>query len=184
MLYEKSKDFNNEYNNKESSFMSDQHIKYSKQNFKQNYFSDNFKSKDKLAKAGILELKTEENYRSKYTKKYADDASNSYNDNDNENNKALKTRTYTPSTGNLYEDFSKNNKNEKDILFAKSSKFFDECRNKMKKNEYYDLIECLKRYNSTNSDENLILKDIDKIFMPYKELLKDFKEIFIRIKKN
>jgi len=65
-----------------------------------------------------------------------------------------------------------------------SSKFFDECRNKMKKNEYYDLIELLKKYNLAENNSERELEEIEHIFLPYSELLRDFRKIFTKMKKN
>lgn len=73
--------------------------------------------------------------------------------------------------------------NNKD-LYLMSSKFFDECRNKMKKDEYYELIELLKKYNICDNHSDKNLEEIEILFIPYSDLMGDFKKIFTQMKKN
>jgi len=54
----------------------------------------------------------------------------------------------------------------------------------MKKNEYYDLIEMLKKYNLSEGNNDRNLHEIEKLFISYPDLMSDFRKIFSQINKN
>lgn len=54
----------------------------------------------------------------------------------------------------------------------------------MKKDEYFNLIELLKKYNSSENHTGENLEEIEFLFKPYSDLLRDFRTIFTQMKKN
>jgi hypothetical protein len=61
-----------------------------------------------------------------------------------------------------------------------SSKFFSECRNLIKKNEYDLIIETLKSFNKNEIGKNDAFEKIGKILHPYQKLNRDFRKIFLK----
>lgn len=92
---------------------------------------------------------------------------------------------------NYRKKYDKNfsNSNEKNKannidLFSLSSKFFNECRNKIKKNEYFELIECLKKFNMNELDPKNTSMEIENILKDYEDLRRKFREIFKKMCHN
>lgn len=61
-----------------------------------------------------------------------------------------------------------------------SSKFFAECRNIVKKNEYDVLIDTLKSFNKNDISKNEAFDRIGKVLEPYQKLFRDFRSIFLK----
>jgi hypothetical protein len=59
-----------------------------------------------------------------------------------------------------------------------SSKFFNECRITIKGDEYIQLIDVLKLYNSNKMTKEATFKKIEKILSQYEKLQRDFNAIF------
>ena len=61
-----------------------------------------------------------------------------------------------------------------------STKFFSECRNTLSSEEYLNLIEILKLYNSDKIGKENTLDKIQDMLKSHDKLCKDFKSIFTK----
>lgn len=160
-----STEFNNNFNTyeqeDEGSFLSDNKINYTDNNKK--YSTENYK---KSGYPHYENLNTDTNYRNKYEKKPQ---------------KTIDEENYNSNSNNEIPEDKINPNND---LFSLSSKFFNECRNKIKKNEYFELIECLKKFNMNELDPLKTSKEIENILKNYEDLRKKFREIFKKMCNN
>lgn len=112
---------------------------------------------------------TNKNFRKKYDAKKPEKINEEETYNNNNNNNEIPVDINNPNSNDL---------------FSLSSKFFNECRNKIKKNEYFELIECLKKFNMNEQDPLNTSKEIENILKNYDDLKRKFREIFKKMCNN
>ena len=107
----------------------------------------------------------------KITERNLSQRENYFNTDENYRNKYSKIR------------LDSNNSNiENGNLYSLSSNFFNDCRNLLKKNEYNDLIDTLKSFNTNELDKIKAFRKIEIILKSYEELSRNFKIIFSETK--
>lgn len=97
------------------------------------------------------------------------------------------SRNFSPENKAKFEEKEENfssdrypNTVSRSSQYLQSSKFFSECRNLIKKNEYDFLIDTLKSFNKNDIGKNDAFEKIGKILSPYQKLHRDFRNIFLK----